>query len=169
MTNILTAAEAAEIVSVDPDDSRLLMILPQVDSTIQEATGHDWTKDTPIHPIAKRAAMCRLAVDYDLGSMNPQQTATMERAYLSAITQLESIQTGMQAVQNINSAANASDMLAYLQSDVLDLNLIAFNRLSFGWQMAIAEAVLDSRPAEGFTDADAVQVALDAAAKAVMR
>ncbi|MGW8114042.1 hypothetical protein ACVS9P_02465 [Caproicibacterium sp. NSD3] len=168
MANILTATEAADIVSVDPTDSRLLMILPQVDSTIQEATGRDWTQGSPIHPIAKRAAMCRLAVDYDLGAMNPQQTATMERAYLSAITQLESIQAGMQALQNINSAVNADDMLVYLQSDTLGLNLIDFKRLSFGGQEATAKAVLDARPVGNYADTDAVQTALDTAMKAVV-
>lgn len=168
MTNILTVTEAADIVSVDPTDSRLLMILPQVDSTIQEATGHDWTQDSPIHPIAKRAAMCRFAVDYDLGAMNPQQTATMERAYLSAITQLESIQTGMQALQNINLAVNADDMLVYLQSDALGLNLIDFNRLSFSRQKTVVKVVFDDRPENGYVNTDAVQIALNTAMKEVV-
>lgn len=168
MANILTATEAADIVSVEPTDNRLLMILPQVDSTIQEATGRDWTQDSPIHPIAKRAAMYRLAVDYDLGAMNPQQTATMERAYLSAITQLESIQAGMQALQNINSTANADDMLVYLQSDALGLNLIDFNHLSFGRQETVVKVVFDNRPESGYADTSMVQIALDTAMKEVV-
>lgn len=169
MANILTAAEAADVVSASPTDNRLLMVMSQVDATIQGATGHDWTQDNPINSIAKRAAMCRLAVDYDLGSMNPQQAAIMERAYLSAITQLETIQMGLQALKNINTAANADDMLVYLQSDALGLNLIDFNRLTYGGQKAIAQAMLDGRPVGGYADTDAMQTALNVATEAVIR
>lgn len=91
MANILTADEAARIVAVDPDDEKLMDILPQIDAAIEMATGRDWTVDSPVNPIAKRAASLRLAVDYDLGAMNPSQTATLEHAYASAILQLEAI------------------------------------------------------------------------------
>lgn len=168
MANILTAEEAARVVVADPADQSLLDVLPQVDAAIEEATGRDWTQDAPIDPIAKRAARCRLAVDYDLGSMAPQQTAVMERAYASAITQLEAKAVGMQALKNVNTVIYADDMLTYLSSGALGLNLVAFNRLLWGCQKQVAKAVLDARPIDGYADVGTVQAALDAAVKAVM-
>lgn len=168
MANILTADEAAEIVSVDPADARLLMILPQIDSIIQQATGHDWSQDYIVHPIAKRAAMCRLAVDYDLGALNPQQTATMERAYTSALAQLESLDLGMDALAYVNTAQSAQDMTVYLVSDALGLNLLDYNRLFPGGKQQVAQAVLDARPVSGYADVPSIQSALDVAVKAVI-
>jgi hypothetical protein len=96
--NILTADEAARIAATDPTDEKLLDMLSQVDATIRMATGRDWTIDRPVHPIAKRAASCRLAVDFDVETMNSQQIATLERSYLSAITQLEAAALEMEDI-----------------------------------------------------------------------
>jgi len=56
MTNILTAAEAADVLRCATDDARLLDLLPQIDAYIKTATGHAWEGDTPIHETAKAAA-----------------------------------------------------------------------------------------------------------------
>lgn len=56
MTNILTAAEAADVLRCAVDDARLLDLLPQIDAYIKTATGHAWEGDTPIHETAKAAA-----------------------------------------------------------------------------------------------------------------
>lgn len=166
MANILTASEAALIVAADADDAKLALMLPQVDAAVTEATGRDWTQDSPISPVAKRAAMCRLAVDYDLGAMNPQQTATMERAYMTACSQLEAIAVGIQALTNVNSASYVEDMMAYIASDTLGLNLIDYSRMRYTGRYNAAKALLDGRPSGGYADAAAVQTALDAAIKA---
>lgn len=165
MANILTADEAARIVVTDPTDQKLLDMLPQVDADIEQATGRDWTQDVPVNPIARRAASCRLAVDYDLDAMNPQQTATLERAYISSLAKLESIATGMQALANVNSAAYVEDMMAYIVSDALGLNLIDYNRMRYTGQYNAAKAVLDGKPSGGYIDVPAIQTALDAAIK----
>jgi hypothetical protein len=69
MTNILTAAEAANFVRTDTSDAVMLMLLPQVDAFIKKATGHDWTADGTINDIAKAAAGMLLVQWYD----NPAQ------------------------------------------------------------------------------------------------
>lgn len=56
MTNILTAAEAADVLRCAADDARLLDLLPQIDAYIKTATGHAWEGDNPIHETAKAAA-----------------------------------------------------------------------------------------------------------------
>lgn len=168
MANVLTADEAARVVSVDPTDERLADVLPQVDAYILQATGHDWTKDNPIRPEAKAAARLQLALTYDLGAMQPSQLSVLRSALICALAQLETIVSGLNALADVNSAAYAQDMQIYLTSGALGLNLIDYNRLNRAGKYSTAKAVLNSRPSGGYTDEDAVQTALDAAVKAVM-
>lgn len=56
MTNILTAAEAANYLRTETTDATMLLLLPGVDGFIQRATGRDWSQDTTINPVAKAAA-----------------------------------------------------------------------------------------------------------------
>jgi hypothetical protein len=91
MAYILTLNEGARVLRLDPADELLADILPQIDALIKQATGKDWAADSPVHPLAKRAATCRIAIDYDLASMSPSQISTLERAYIAAVTQLEEI------------------------------------------------------------------------------
>jgi len=69
MPNILTAAEAANFVRTESTDAVLLMLLPHVDEYLFNATGHDWTADSTINPVAKLAAGMLLVNWYD----NPMQ------------------------------------------------------------------------------------------------
>lgn len=86
--NILTPEEGARVVGTDPQDARLLDVLPQVDAAIRSATGYDWTQDDTIKPEAKRAARLVLALEYDLMSMEQQQIDALTRAKSEAITAL---------------------------------------------------------------------------------
>ena len=69
MTNILTAAEAANFIRTEADDAAMLDLLPIVDQLIQDATGRDWTQDATIHNTAKAAAGMYVTLLYD----NPAQ------------------------------------------------------------------------------------------------
>lgn len=69
MTNILTAAEAANYLRTETDDAAMLDLLPVVDGLIQSATGRDWSSDASIHPVAKAAAGMYITLLYD----NPSQ------------------------------------------------------------------------------------------------
>jgi len=166
--NILTADEAARVVSVDSTDEKLLDILPQVDSYIQQATGRDWTRDDIINPVAKTAARLKLALDYDLMAMQQNQIDALNRAITSSLSQLETIAIGLNAIDNINSAFYPEDMLVYLSSGALGLNLSAFNRLHYAGQYGVAQAVLSARQVDGYTDLVTIQTALDTAVRAVM-
>jgi len=168
VANILTADEAARVVSVDVTDLKLADVLPQVDAYIQQATGRDWTQDTTINSAAKAAARLYLALSYDLMSMQQNQIDALNRALISNLTQLEAIAVGTQAIQNLNSAAYVEDTETYIASGLLGLNLINFNRLHSPGQRSVAQAMFDGRPSGGYADLFAIQTALDAAVKAVI-
>lgn len=169
MANILTADEASRVVMVDPTDERLADVLPQVDSYIQQATGRDWTQDATIRPEAKAAARLQLALTYDLGAMQPSQINILRSGLISALTQLEAIAAGLQAIANVNSAFYVEDMETYLASEALGLNLTDYNKLLSAGKYNVAEAVLNGRPSNGYTDANAIQAALDAAVKTIIK
>lgn len=169
MTNILTTAEASRVVMVDPTDERLADVLPQVDSYIQQATGRDWTQDNSIRPEAKAAARLKLALTYDLGAMQPSQINTLRSGLICALTQLETIATGLKAIDNVNGTSYVEDMETYLASEALGLNLIDYNKLLSVGKYSVAEAVLNGRPSDGYTDADAIQAVLDTAVKTIIK
>lgn len=91
MANILSAEEAARVVAVDPSDEKLLDMLPQADAYIKQATGRDWTSDSPVHSAAKAAARFYLALNYDLMAMQQNQIDALNRALINCLIQLESI------------------------------------------------------------------------------
>lgn len=108
MAYILTVEEAARVVSVDVTDEKLADVLPQVDAYVQQATGRDWTQDDPVNPTAKAAARLQLALTYDLMAMQPSQVASLRAGLICAVTQLEAIAAGLQAIQSaLDSAVKA--------------------------------------------------------------
>jgi hypothetical protein len=56
MANILTAAEAANVLRCLTTDALMLQLLPLVDEYIKSSTGRDWTADSTIDTTAKAAA-----------------------------------------------------------------------------------------------------------------
>jgi hypothetical protein len=168
VVNILTVDEAARVVIVDSTDERLADVLPQVDAYIQQATGRDWTQDNPIRIEAKSAARLQLALTYDLGAMQPSQLNILRSGLICALTQLESMAFELQAIDNVNSAMYEEDMQFYLEVGALGLNLINYNRLIHAGKYNVARAILTGRPLNGYTDVSAIQVAFDAAVKAVL-
>ncbi len=90
MTNILTAAEAAAVLRVSSTDADMLNLLPLVDAAVNNATGHDWTADSSINPIAKAAARILLAQWYDNPAMSDVSETTSFGA-IAALSQLEAI------------------------------------------------------------------------------
>lgn len=85
MTNILTAAEAANFIRTDAGDVVMLQLLPLVDQYLLSATGHDWTKDNSIHKTAITAAGMLVVYWYD----NPQLIGQAPTALAAALVQLE--------------------------------------------------------------------------------
>ena len=89
MASILTTAEAANVLRTTQDDQTMLDLLPQVDAYIKNATGRDWTLDTPISPEAKSAARMLLVRWHE----DPGQMAagTLTFGLTAALVQLEAI------------------------------------------------------------------------------
>ena len=85
MSNILTAAEAANFLRTEATDAVLLQLLPLVDQHLLNATGHDWAADTSIHPTAKIAAGVTLVYWYD----NPGALGQSPDMLTSLLMQLE--------------------------------------------------------------------------------
>lgn len=54
--NVLTTTEAAAVLRCEEDDPNMLMLLPQVDAYLRQATGRAWEEDEPISEEAKSAA-----------------------------------------------------------------------------------------------------------------
>lgn len=88
MTNILTAAEAANFVRTETDDAVMLQFLPMVDEFIQRATGRDWTADGTINDVAKAAAGMLLVQWYDNPGMVGNENA-LSFGLANALAQLE--------------------------------------------------------------------------------
>lgn len=72
MPSILTAAEAAKFARTTDSDTVMLMLLPMIDQYIENATGRDWTQDSPVYDTAKAAAGILLVAWYDNPSLTGQ-------------------------------------------------------------------------------------------------
>jgi len=88
MTNILTAAEAANVLRCETTDALMLNLLPAVDNYIRAATGHDWTADSPILDTAKSAARMLLVMWHENPGMMSVNTA-LNFGLSAALVQLE--------------------------------------------------------------------------------
>lgn len=89
MANILTAAEAANVLRVDESDPTMLDMLPAVDRAIQQATGRDWAADDPVEPMAKAAARMLLTQWYENPAMIAQGYTSLGFGLTAMLGQLE--------------------------------------------------------------------------------
>jgi len=85
MTNILTSAQAANFLRSAEDDAVMLQLLPLIDQYLENATGHDWTGDDPIHNTAIMAAGMLLTFWYD----NPGLIGVAPETVTAQLVQLE--------------------------------------------------------------------------------
>jgi hypothetical protein len=104
MANILTAAEAANILRCASNDAVMLQLLPMVDKFIQNATGHDWVSDNQVLPEAKSAAQMLLVMWYENPAMVAGGISSLNFGLTAALTQLESIALGYKEFEGISSA-----------------------------------------------------------------
>lgn len=88
MTNILTAAEAANVLRCLTTDALMLQLLPQVDDYIKTGTGRDWTADSSIDPMAKAAAQMLVTMWHENPSMTGNAGA-LQGGLSACLTQLE--------------------------------------------------------------------------------
>lgn len=103
MGNILTAAEAANVLRTSTVDAVMLQLLPLVDSYLKMATGHDWAADANIRVEAKSAAQMLLVMWYENPSMTVSGTS-LNFGLQSAIVQLQAIALGFRELLGRNGA-----------------------------------------------------------------
>ncbi|CAB1243742.1 conserved protein of unknown function [Ruminococcaceae bacterium BL-6] len=87
--HILTQVEAFDALRISSADEcpNLEMLLDSTDEELKSATGRDWSKDDPVDPDAKTAAMLYL-ISLDDGAEVPQ-------TYISKTVQLGAKAKGM--------------------------------------------------------------------------
>jgi hypothetical protein len=88
MTNILTTAEAANALRCETTDPAMLDLMASVDAYIRNATGHDWTADSPVNPTAKSAARMLLVKWHEDPAMIGSANA-LNFGLSATLTQLE--------------------------------------------------------------------------------
>jgi hypothetical protein len=120
MTNILTAAQAANALRVITTDARMLDLLPQVDAFIEAATGRDWTQDSTKEPKAISAATILRVQWYE----NPAMTGgegEMSFGLLNCLAQLEAQALRYRKYQTLGRSGAGSIYLpgALLGDDVI--------------------------------------------------
>lgn len=89
MTTIITTAEAAAVLRCDVSDTEMINLLPIVDAYIIRATGHDWTADASIDPVAKAAARMLLVNWHENPAAMAERNVPLSFGFQAAITQLE--------------------------------------------------------------------------------
>jgi hypothetical protein len=105
MTHILTDAEAAQVLRCETTDPLMLSMLATVDNFIRDATGHDWTTDSPINEVAKGAARMLLVQWHENPGM---QGNVLELSFglLAVLTQLEALALRYKTFQGRNGAGS---------------------------------------------------------------
>jgi len=119
--NILTTEEAAAVLRCEIDDDNMLMLLPQIDAYIKNATGHDWAADETMRPEAKAAARMLLVMWHENPAMVDSKMMTLSFGLSAALVQLEVIAMSYLSFSGRNGAgacvlqgANVGDMVSTL-------------------------------------------------------
>ena len=108
MATVLTATEAADVQRVLSTDAVMLALLPQVDAYLRNATGRDWTPDSPIRPEAKAAARLLLVQWYENPGGLGQDNQVLSGGLRAALTQLEAIALSYRQFAGRNGAGAVS-------------------------------------------------------------
>lgn len=104
MANILTASEAATVLRCETTDADMLALLPQVDSYIKNATGHDWAADNPVLPDAKSAARILLVRTHEDPGALAQPASALSWSLSACLVQLEAQALRYQSFEGRNGA-----------------------------------------------------------------
>jgi hypothetical protein len=120
-TYILTATEASDVLRCAIDDPNMLMLLPQVDAYILNATGRDWAADTTINPVAKGAARMLLVKWHEDPGMNATQAASLAFGLTACLVQLEALALRYKQFQGRDGAGSCCLMGAHFGDTVSTL------------------------------------------------
>jgi len=103
MANILTAAEAAQVLRCEATDALMLALLPSVDAYIKGATGHDWAADSTVNPAAKSAARILITLWHENPAMIGSQGA-LPWGLSAVLSQLEALALRYVIFEGLSSA-----------------------------------------------------------------
>ena len=93
--SILTQEEASNILRCAQDDPKMIVLLPQVDAYIHQATGRDWSEDDPVHAGAKSAARMLIVRAYEDPGALSLTADGISFALPAVLLQLETMAEGM--------------------------------------------------------------------------
>lgn len=91
MPNILTAAEAANVLRCETTDANMLQLLPLVDAYIWQATGRKWELDSTIRAEAKSAAQILMVRAHEDPGALAQPANSLSWGLSACLAQLEAI------------------------------------------------------------------------------
>jgi hypothetical protein len=97
MPNILTATEASTVLRTAVNDQNMLDLLPQIDAYIKNATGRDFTVDSPIRADAKSAARMLLVMWYEDPGMIASGGIVLSLGLTAALAQLKAVALQIEA------------------------------------------------------------------------
>ncbi len=101
MANILTVSEAANALRCAENDPAMLDLLPLVDASIDEMTGHAWEADTTISPLAKAAARILIVQWHEDPGMVANRNAVLPYGMMQALMTL--------AIHNLPDTTTTTD------------------------------------------------------------
>jgi hypothetical protein len=104
MTNILTSSEAAAVLRCGTDDPDMLALLPLVDAYIREATGHDWTTDSPIRAEAKSGARILITLWHENPGQIGSGLTSLGSGLTATLVQLEALALRYKGFEGISGA-----------------------------------------------------------------
>lgn len=102
--NILTTEEAATVLRCENDDPNMLILMPQIDAYIENATGHDWAADSTIQGTAKSAARMLLVLWHENPGMIASGTASLNHGLLAVLAQLEALALRYMVFEGLSGA-----------------------------------------------------------------
>ena len=100
--NILSTAEAATVLRCEEDDPNMLMLLPQVNAYLRQATGRSWEEDEPVHDEAKSAARMLLVMWHKTPAMIGAGLSGLSFGLPAALMQLKVL--GMELAETEGSS-----------------------------------------------------------------
>lgn len=119
--HILTVEEAKNALRLSEANQMLYELLPMVDSYINQATGRDWTQETPTHRAAKSAARMLLVLWHENPAMMGQGMTSLSHGLAAVLGQLEALALQYMRFQGSDGAGSCALSGALVGEQVLAL------------------------------------------------
>ena len=121
MTNILTAAEASNVLRCSASDALMLSLLPSVDEYIANATGHNWANDSTINETAKAAARILITQWYENPAMLANGMTALSAGLVACLAQLEALALRFVIFEGLDGAGSITMVEAHAGDTVTSM------------------------------------------------